>query len=139
MCDLTIKLNKESVTGYKVVAKHIPTGDYYSIAIGFKYKSPMNFHPRKRQKTIADYWNPVLKRSNQFHSYHMTTRTGCFKSFDKASKFAQIVSLRPDYRVAILKVRLTNDLMSGDYYYGAYAQSRSAVYAGHTMEIIEEM
>ena len=137
MCTL-IKASKETeVIGYKVVAKNTVTGKYYSFTMGFQYKSPMTFTKLEIQNRLTrEISNRILEEYANFgFAKDMVGRSACFRSLKDAEYLYMSYKdglTYPQFKLVIVKVKMTNDLMSGTY-------CMSDVVAGRTMEILKEV
>lgn len=127
MCDLIYKCDEEEVTGYKVAVKI--DDKYFSPATGLEYKVgpiPLQF---KYQKHVADFVN-VLDENNECYNTNMTGRTCVFRDLESAKhKQNKWYSF---YELIILKMTISNDLLSGYY-------STSEVYGGKNIVSMEEL
>ena len=139
MCKLNKHItDKKEVIGYKVVAKR-DNNEYYSIAIGFKYRQPiMSFGKRTVQKPIGNFFS-LLKKYDKYYNSNLVGRTAAFCDLDDAKEMKK--NQRHSYaNIVVVKVRLTNRLMSGTYPRSAFDfRPDPKVVAGHTMEILEEI
>lgn len=137
MCNLIKKSEKEEFIGYKVVAKK--GKKYYSIALGFEYKQPKHVFNgiRTKQKAIITCWAKILNPMSDFFSDAMVGRTAAIASFKKTMAWKNTLRfdlLKRGYDLVIVKVKLTGDLMEGNYEFPNFE-----VVAGRTMEILEEV
>ena len=143
MCELNKELNKDKVTGYKVVAKR--NGEYYSLALGFKYKQPTHtFGKRTKQKRITQYFVGDLLRFG--FKECLVGRTAAFTRLQDARLLKRRVKLNQKdegtkENIVVVKVKLTERLMKGNYRVskGAFVRVWCPVVAGHTMEILREV
>lgn len=134
MCNLTKEID-HPVIGYKVAAKR--GGRYYSIATGIKYGGKVKV--RRKPKQIGDFFVDVL--ASPFFKKEMVGRTAAFlvKSYAVSLRrqivehiYMHNVLYRIGYEIVVLKVLLSDSVMTGCYGDGKVA-------AGKYMEIIEEI
>ena len=136
MCNLTKHLKDERVFGYKVVAKK--DYKYYAIAMGFEYKQPsMTFSKDDRlvQKSLSPYFRDfILNTKKRAFKENMVGRTAAFFDVEEAAylKHGVCYSCSMSYKVVIVMVELSNDIMEG--FYGT-----GIVYAGRTIKILNEV
>jgi len=145
MCNLYKALNKDKVTGYKVVAKR--KGKYYSLAMGFQYKQPEhNFGKRLVQRPITSHFSTlILKERLGLFKKEMVGKTAAFTNLKEAKTLRCSVNKSQRNNVikeeiVIIKVELTNDLMQGNCTMSrGYTLRVVNVVAGHTMKVIKEI
>ena len=135
MCTLNQHLNQKTATGYKVVAKDIKTGKYYSYATGIEYVSGKCIKIPKMQKSITDYFCAGLlfpnANSSSAYQSNMIGRTAAFITIEGCvGELGGLLHERHEsYKPVIIEVILSKELMSG--WYGA-----SEVIAGKKINII---
>ena len=121
MCDLHTKSRRKQFTGYKVVAKHKETGNYYSIAMGFQYKIG-KVPIVEEQKQIGNaFCNTILHPLHVGWRNEMMGRTAVFtKLYQACGKRNDIYGNMHNrdldvYDIIIIKMTLRDSLMNGEY------------------------
>ena len=118
MCDLKRKSRRKEITGWKVVAVHDKTGEYYSSAMGFKY--PEGRIPViKVQTRLYDGWARwILDEETACFSKNMRGRTTVFirlrdaKGLLRGSMDGMIDEY---YFLKVIKATISEDIMLGIY------------------------
>ena len=136
MCRLVEHIDDKQFIGYKAVAKK--NGKYYSLAIGFQYRQPsMTLGKRTKQKRIHSTFGVdiLVQGAGGGWEENMVGRTAAFYTLDQLTwhlfRENGYGKLQNGYEMVYVRVKLTNDLMSGTY--GA------PVVAGKTIQILEEV
>ena len=134
MCTFNRTPTESSFVAYKIVIK---IGDeYFSPATGMKY--PMDNKPIpiiKERKILVDYFANVMDENSPAYNPCMVGRTSAFLSLEAAQleKEEMEKSIKDTtYKLRILKVRISNDLLEGTY--GSFY-----IVAGRVMETIGEI
>ena len=143
MCNLTDKyVFGESKTVYKAVAKR--GENYYSLAMGCKYPICGTVPVVKKQNAISNSFTTIMPYKSRFNpgtlvtpaafEEEMTGRTSGF--FDKEvcidSLSHHSYYLRKGYKLCFIKVKLSKELMIGEYVH-------NQVLAGRHMKILGEI
>lgn len=119
MCNLTNKLDKKWVAGYKVVAVHKESGKSYSVAMGFCYDDHKTIPVVKKQNRLSGVFiDNILNEVEGAFTKEMEGRTAAFTRECDALNLAGKVyrsNLDSDYTTEVRKVALSVDLMKGNY------------------------
>jgi hypothetical protein len=75
--------DKTQFTGYKIVAKNIKAGKFYSPCTGIEYKPGLIIVPEV-QKKITNFWQSVLDPENMSHIPEYKGMTAIFEKFEDA-------------------------------------------------------
>ena len=128
MCDLTIRIEDKEVIVYKIVAVNKRTGDYFSLAMGFRYIDKLI--PKIRVQRVIGYFNNHLL-DNIFYNKNMVGRTAIFTKKQDAKRLAGNPRLTYDgFNVSIKKAIVSIDLMKGNY-------EGMSVIAGRTIRFLD--
>jgi hypothetical protein len=117
MCDLTRPLERESFTGWKIVAVERSTGKYYSVAMGFCYDDHEKVPIIKEQKQLSSYFiSDILTCCAE--RKEMRGRTAVFAR--KVDALATARKMKEDfvaegYRIEVKKAKVFGGLMGGSY------------------------
>ena len=119
MCKLRDKIRGKEYTGYKVVIeKKIGSGRYYSIAMGFEYKTNKLIPVVKRQRRIAPMFSSDILTGPAFEE-KMEGRTAIFIDFQPAresiNQWSRLYASTFVGRFALLQMTLKTDCMAGEY------------------------
>ena len=132
MCDVTGTHNLTPKKGWKVVAVYKKTGEYYSPAMGMKYKSGRVVPSLKVQNKISDWYNNEILDTMQYHKTiaeakksnsilsgfraAMIGRTGIFvfkkDAYSYLSKLEQS-TIKPGYVLKVVKAEVSNKVRTG--------------------------
>lgn len=122
MCDNLTPISNESVIVYKIVAKKLEEESYYSIAMGFKYPKSAGKVPKVKIQHCLRFFNQnILGKGSSAYSYQMVGRTTGFTHREHAEHLATKIrhsrynSDFDIYKIIVVKVKLTDGLMSGTY------------------------
>lgn len=109
MCDFKREIkNKTQFTGYKVAAKNINTGKYYSPCTGVEYLPGLIPVPKKQRK-ITSVWRPVLDPDCRAHNPSYKGMTAVFKELVSAKKALSNWSeeaIERGFKLVILKMTI---------------------------------
>ena len=141
MCKFNEAMIEEEFIGYKVAAKM--DDGYYSIAMGFSYPQNGDVPIPKEQKKLSSHFSDyILIYAERGYVSKMEGRTAAFvnlrdaiilkSEIDQDNSYDYNASDFLKYKVAILKIKLTKNLLVGTY------NSRGVV-GGKHMEILEEV
>jgi len=129
MCDLIRGTRKKKVIGWKIVAVHKKTKEYYSIAMGCKYpkkgkvpivrvmKPTCSGFASITGRNIREYWEKYHNRS-KFGGFriNMVGRTAIFKrKTDAKSQLEHISPNNSNYIIKIKKAEVSENLLEGVY------------------------
>jgi len=129
MCYNFRKTKRKAVIGWKLVAVKKSTGEYYSAAMGFKYKDG-KIPVCKKQKRIRDGFRDTILK-NCFED-EMVGRTSVFLTKSAVEDtFCSRNGMTKQYEFQAVKVKLTKDLIMADY--GCYT-----VFAGKNIKFLKE-
>ena len=122
MCDLKRKSRRKEITGWKVVAVHNETGEYYSSAMGFKYSKRNARVPNNTvQKSLCRSWHDGILDPLRLNGYRkdMTGRTSIFLRKRDAVRFVfkimEYSACIKGYQHKIVKAIVSDNLMDGIY------------------------
>lgn len=144
MCELNKNITNKKVKGYKIVAKKISTGEYYSLAFGFKYTNkPIPIC--KKQKVIGGFHSEILEIN---FCPNMKGRTAIFTILNDALTLWNIlfdncyISKNPKvdpckYQYCLVEAEISKDLMEGTYFVSPN-NTEARVIAGRNLNIIQE-
>lgn len=139
MCELVKKnLKYKEFTGYKIVAKHIKNGKYYSIAMGFRYpkNGPVPI-PKKQKRIVISFNEHILDKSaHDGFRKNMVGRTAVYVTSGIAKNALHHYKIEQNnttiFKYIIVKATIYNDLMEGKY--GSHI-----VVAGKSIKFKEEL
>ena len=115
MCDLKRKSRRKEITGWKVVAVHDKTGEYYSSAMGFKYPKRGGKIPKvKRQNRLSASWIANILYGITFRD-DMIGRTVIFLSKGGAISLKMGTSDCHSHSHKIIRAVVSDDIMTGTY------------------------
>ena len=154
MCDVTGTRNLTPKKGWKVVAVHKKTGEYYSPAMGMKYKSGRVVPSLKVQNKISDWYNNEILDTMQYHKTiaeakksvsiqsgfraAMIGRTGIFvlkkDAYSYLSKLEQS-TIKPGYVLKVVKAEVSNKVRTGVVQH-SLGSFKYAVYTGKVITFI---
>lgn len=142
MCNLLCKTDKDEVKVYKVVAKHKKTGEYYSIAMGFKYVKGEPIPHIKKQKQIGDYFvNNITNEYSRAFEEAMIGRTAGFIDINSAIELCLSIKRyntnQEKYDFVVTECLLSGDIMEGRYTIPCITIAK--VYAGRKIKFIAEV
>jgi len=136
MCDLRTVYFKEEVKGYKVVVRKIKGKRYFSAAMGFKYPLDGHIPVVRIQRLISSgFKDDILSSFSRALRKDMIGRTAIFPHFADARseyRYLQGRNIKEGYKVVIVLVSLSVDMMEGTY-------SSRRVIAGRHIRFIEEI
>ena len=133
MCRNLKASRKKSAIIFKIVAKKSNDTRYYSIAMGFKYPKKAGKIPKvKVQHSLGYYFdNDILNKKSDGYKDKMVGRIAGFLKNDDAEKRAnRIAGDSHGYEIIVVKAKLTDGLMSGEY-------GKNPVIAGRHIEWLE--
>ena len=141
MCNLTLKLDTPSFTGWKVVAVHKKTGRYYSPAMGCMYRKDGQVPIPKEQKRLTSWFaDNILNRSRGWAFVKgMVGRTGVFTNSADANHFMRELlynhALNDSFTLSVIEATVSKDLMKGIYsFYGHVVAGRRITFHPTTEE-----
>lgn len=131
MCKNLRPFPKTSAVVYKIIARRPKGTRYYSVAMGFKYPKKGKIPKIKIQNSLGYYASDILNPRSFGHERKMIGRTAGFKTLAAAKLNMNIIdpSKFKNHRICVVKVKLTDDLMIGDY-------GTSVVIAGRHIEFL---
>ena len=138
MCSNLQPIDDEEVIVYKIVARKKKGTRYYSIAMGFKYPKIAGRIPKiKVQHCLGHFNKDILQKQSEGYSDKMIGRTvGFVKKGTAEVEMAHIqngdmitAKVANTYKILVVKAKLTDGLMSGDY--------GGAIIAGRYIEFLE--
>ena len=150
MCENLEKTTLKTFVGFKVVGKHKKTGKYFSVFTGKPYPENGRIPKWITQKPLSGHFNSfILPGSRKKHREFMKKsinhggwvsnligRTSAFKEYVDADYLCNKINTHSntekDFDFIIVKIKLTDGLMTGTY-------GDSKVMVGRHMEIIKEM
>ncbi len=136
MCDLNLDSIHEKTEGYKIVARKPNGKRYFSLAMGFKY--PLDGHipiVRKQRRISSGFKSDIISELSAAYRKNMIGRTAVFISLTDARYdyiYIKERQIEREYKVVIIRVEITGDIMSGVY-------AGSQVVAGRHIRFIEEV
>ena len=119
MCELNLVSLKKSVTGYKVVVV-TPKG-YFSPCTGIKYVVGKVKTPNLRKKIVVakHFFAPlrhIINTGGCAYQPNMVGRTCVFRYKSDADSWRDsMASQDTELKIAVLKMRISGDLMTGFY------------------------
>ena len=130
MCYNFRKTKRKAVIGWKLVAVKKSTGEYYSAAMGFKYKNGKIPVCKKQKRIRNGFRNTILK---DCFEDDMVGRTSVFltKGAVENTFWSKCLGTKKGYEIKAVKVKLTKDLIMADY--GSYT-----VYAGRNIKFLKK-
>jgi len=144
MCKLTKRLKKgEKRVGYKVCLMHEEIGEFYSVAMGFRYRSGKKVPTPKRQIRICTFFNKDLHIEDYAAGYasDMVGRTAVFSNRCCAENKAGIIDrdvfkewtkIEDGYKICVVMAEVSCSVMRG--FYGS-----SQVYAGRIITFLPDV
>lgn len=133
MCQNLKPIPQKEALVYKVVARKLKGKRYYSIAMGCIYPQKGKVPIVKTQHKLGYFLNDLLNNCGTF-TPHMTGRTAGFTLLEDAKMLLGRIRCSqydiPNYEILVIKVKLTEALMSGTFEY-------SPVIAGRHIEFLE--
>ena len=134
MCTKLKRLEQKSAIVYKIVARKLRGTRYYSVAMGFRYPKKAGKIPRiEVQNRLGSYFNSdILHIGSCGYKVKMVGKTAGFLRQEDAESLAKGIrhDIYSGYRVIVVKSKLTDGLMSGEYGPGP-------VIAGKHIEFLE--
>ena len=141
MCELFRVSTKEKIEGYKIVVKKLKGERYFSPAMGFKY--PLDGHVpvvRKQRRICSDFIGDIVSKISGPYREEMVGRTAIFLNPNDALEVARRNDIKEGYRLVVVRVEVSEDVMLGTYLTGLISISKNCeVAAGRHIRFIKEI
>jgi len=136
MCDLSKFSARETIRGFKIVARKLKGKRYFSVAMGFKYPLDGHIPVVKKQRRISSrFLTNIISELSSAYRKNMIGRTSIYTNLADLREDYSLVKrcdTEKGYEVVITRVEITRDIMLG-----SYAGTRVA--AGRHISFIEEV
>lgn len=117
MCRLYRDSGQDQEKGFKVVFKK-DNGNYYSVAMGFKYRVDRKIPIVKRQRRLSEWFDNRILRGDRYCGFSeaMKGRTAIFTDMYGALRTAQkLHSGTKNGIIAVVEATVSQDIMLGSY------------------------
>ena len=136
MCDLSKFSARETIRGFKIVARKLKGKRYFSVAMGFKYPLDGHIPVVKKQRRISSrFLSNIISELSSAYRKNMIGRTAIYINLADLREDYNLVKgcdTEKGYEVVITRVEITRDIMLGSY-------TGARVAAGRHISFIEEV